>query len=131
MMVIDTSAVTAIVFGEDDAESFLARILDERGELVIGAPTRIEAAIVIEARQGRAARDDLDALLDAVGASTVALEPHHVDLAVGAWRRFGKGRHPAGLNLGDCFAYALAIAEDAELLFKGHDFTQTDVRAAL
>jgi len=70
-------------------------------------------------------------LVRLTGADIVAVTPHHADLAIEAFRRYGKGRHPAGLNIGDCFSYALAVATDHPLLFKGSDFARTDVRAVM
>ncbi len=130
-VVLDTSAVAAVILGEPDAEAFAAIMLRHAGELSMSAATWVELGIVIEARQGQPAFDDLTALLTSL---TVTIEPLDADqatAAVAAWRRFGKGRHPAGLNLGDCFSYALARTLGAPLLFKGRDFAQTDIAGAL
>ncbi|MGL5861629.1 MAG: type II toxin-antitoxin system VapC family toxin [Phycicoccus sp.] len=128
---VDTSALVAVVFGEDDAESLLAAMLRDAGDVVVGAPTRVEAAIVVEARHGASATRELDLLLDGVGAQTVPLDAEAAVLAIRAWRRFGKGRHPASLNLGDCFSYATARSVGAPLLYQGDDFDQTDIASAL
>lgn len=125
---IDTSALVAVVFGEPDAESLVATMARHAGDLVISAATVVEASIVVEARQGPQAAADLTLLLHSLGVTVVALDDAQAATAVGAWRRFGKGRHPAGLNLGDCYSYALARTLGAALLFKGDDFTQTDIR---
>jgi ribonuclease VapC len=130
-VVLDTSAVLAVVFGEDDAEALLAAMLHRAGDLQISAGTLVETGIVVEARHGPQGADDLRILLDRLGVEAVQLDEEQARLAVAAWRRFGKGRHPAGLNLGDCLAYALAKALSAPLLFKGTDFAQTDVASAL
>ena len=130
-VVLDTSAVAGVVFGEPDAEALLGVMSRHAGDLQIGAATLAEAGIVVEARQGPEATRDLHLLLDRLGVVTVALDAQQAAAAVAAWRRFGKGRHAADLNLGDWFSYALAAVQGAALLFKGDDFTQTDVRAAL
>lgn len=90
----------------------------------------VESGIVVEARQGREAGRDLGELLGVLAATVVPVDQRQAELAIRAWRRFGKGRHPAALNLGDCFSYALAQALDEPLLFTGEDFTQTDIRSA-
>ena len=90
----------------------------------------LEAAIVVESRSGGAAGNELDAFLDEAGIELEPVTLDHVRAARRAWRRFGKGNHPAGLNLGDCFAYALAEVSGEPLLFKGGDFELTDIEAA-
>lgn len=130
-IVLDTSALAAVVFGEPGAEGVLAAMLRSRGDLTVSAATLVEAGIVVEARQGAEASADLHTLLTQLGVQTVALDQDIAAVAVGAWRRFGKGRHPAGLNLGDCFSYATARTLGAALLFVGNDFAQTDIPAAL
>jgi ribonuclease VapC len=129
-VVIDTSAVVAVVLGEDDAERY-AQALDGGVESWMSAANVVEATIVVEARQGPEAARDLQLLLETAQVTVHPLGPDDVPVAVEAWRRFGKGRHPAGLTLGDCFAYALAHARGDALLFKGEDFRRTDVVAAL
>lgn len=131
MVVLDTSAVTAVVFGEPDAEMFLSVMLANAGDLQMSAGTAVEVGIVVEARQGAEATKDLGILVDRLGMATVPVDRVQADTAAAAWRRFGKGRHPAGLNLGDCFSYALAKLTAAPLLFKGRDFAQTDIPSAL
>lgn len=128
-MVIDTSAIVAIAFNEPDAASLEQRIADDPVR-VISAATMLEAAMVIEARLGEAGGSELDLWLHKVGVEIVAVEAEHADQARRAWRRYGKGRHPAGLNYGDCFSYALAALTGEALLYKGNDFSQTDIRAA-
>lgn len=129
--VLDTSAVAAVVLGEPDAEALLSVMLDSAGDLLISAATRVEAGIVVEARHGPEAQADLRTLLDRLDVTVAPVDAEQAHAALGAWRRFGKGRHPAALNLGDCFAYALATVSAAPLLFKGDDFRQTDVASAL
>jgi ribonuclease VapC len=128
-MVIDTSAIVAIAFNEPDAASLEQRIADDPVR-VISAATVLEAAMVIEARLGEPGGSELDLWLHKVGVEIVAVEAEHADQARRAWRRYGKGRHPAGLNHGDCFSYALAALTGEPLLYKGNDFSQTDIRAA-
>jgi ribonuclease VapC len=128
-MVIDTSAIVAIAFNEPDAASLEQRIADDPVR-VISAATVLEAAMVIEARLGEPGGSELDLWLHKVGVEIVAVEAEHADQARRAWRRYGKGRHPAGLNYGDCFSYALAALTGEPLLYKGNDFSQTDIRAA-
>ena len=128
-MVIDTSAIVAIAFNEPDAASLEQRIADDPVRM-ISAATMLEAAMVIEARLGEPGGSELDLWLHKVGVEIVAVEAEHADQARRAWRRYGKGRHPAGLNYGDCFSYALAALTGEPLLYKGNDFSQTDIRAA-
>ncbi|WP_083673578.1 MULTISPECIES: type II toxin-antitoxin system VapC family toxin [Serinicoccus] len=130
-IVLDTSAVAAVIFGEPDAETLLRVMQRAAGDLLMSAATSVEVGIVVETRQGREATQDLRLLLDRLGVDIAPLDAAQASIAVDAWRRFGKGRHPASLNLGDCFAYAAAQSRDAPLLFKGGDFAQTDVRSAL
>ena len=90
----------------------------------------LEAAMVVESRGGAAAGQELDMLLEKSAVELVSVTPEHANAARRAWRRFGKGNHPAALNFGDCFAYALARTAGEPLLFKGRDFAQTDIEAA-
>lgn len=128
-MVIDSSAIVAIAFDEPEAADFEARIADDPIRL-ISAATLLEAAMVIETRLGEAGGIELDLWLYKAGVEIVALDADQADLARRAWRRFGKGRHSAGLNYGDCFSYALAAIRQEPLLFKGKDFSQTDIHVA-
>src|SRR5262249_41116914 len=128
MIAADTSALVAVVLGEPDAERFLAALRSDA--VSVSAVSLTEAAIVAEARQGPDAARDLELLVGAVVDRVVAVDEAHARAAVGGWRRFGKGRHPANLNFGDCFVYATASLGNLPLLFKGDDFTQTDLRAA-
>lgn len=131
MIAVDTSALCAVVLGEPDAESFLAALEAHRGSSVVGAPTVLEALVVVEARQGPDAVRDLHLLIEGAQIEVEPFGSQHAELAHGAWSRFGRGRHPAGLNLGDCLTYAVARRRGAPLLFKGDDFRQTDLRAVL
>lgn len=127
MIAVDTSALVAIVLGEPEAESVLQAM--QRQPAILGAPTVVEASIVVEARQGPDATRDLDLLVAGAINDVVPFDSAHAATAREAWRRFGKGRHPAGLNFGDCLAYASARVPDVPLLFKGDDFTKTDIPA--
>lgn len=129
-LVLASSALVAIVLGDREAEALVSLLLGREGRVVVAAPTVLETGIVVEARVGPAGLDDLAALLAELEVDVVAFDEEHAQEAQLAWRRFGKGRHPAALNYGDCQSYALTIVEDAELLFVGQDFHQTDIRAA-
>lgn len=129
-MVIDTSAVVAILFGESDQRRYDEAIEAAQTRL-ISAVTRVELAFVVEGRKGDAGRALLEQFFRLTGAEIAAVTPQQAEIAIDAFRRYGKGRHPAGLNIGDCFSYALAIATDHPLLFKGDDFVHTDVHSAL
>ena len=128
-MAIDASAIVAIAFNEEQAEAFERRIADDPVRL-ISAATVLEAAIVIEARLGEAGGAELDLWFYKAGVEVVPVDQEQADVARRAWRRFGKGRGAAGLNFGDCFSYALAAARQEPLLFKGDDFSKTDIEAA-
>lgn len=128
-MILDSSAVLAILLGEPDAayyEKAIAVALACR----MSAANLLEASIVVESRGGLAAGHELDVFLERAGIELVPVTPQQVEAARRAWRRFGRGNHPAGLNFGDCFAYALAEATGEPLLFKGNDFAQTDIEPA-
>jgi len=128
-MVIDSSALLAIVLGEPERRPFIDAITAADVRLV-AAPSMFEASIVALSRTEARLRDLRD-FCERGEVETVAFSPEHVDLALDAFRRYGKGRHAAGLNMGDCFAYALAKATGEPLLFKGDDFSQTDIERAL
>ncbi|MDO9709819.1 type II toxin-antitoxin system VapC family toxin [Paracraurococcus lichenis] len=129
-MIVDTSAVMAIVRKEPEAKDFNA-LLSERQGAVISAATLVELTMVAEGRGDEFAWAEVEALLAQAGIEVVAFTPDQARIAQDGWRRFGKGRHPAALNLGDCFAYALAKQRGEPLLFKGDDFSKTDVKAAI
>jgi ribonuclease VapC len=129
-MVIDTSALMAILMGEPDAERY-AVSLAAAPRLLISAPTWLEAAQVATARRGPEGHAYVVELLTRLQVTVVPFDEALARLAYEGWLRFGRGRHPAGLNFGDCFAYALARERGEQLLFKGEDFSKTDVLAAL
>lgn len=125
-MIIDTSALMAIVFREPGHEDVLARIRDS--SLVgAGTPTLAESGIVLHARLGDAAPGLLERLLDELSVEEIAFGVVHWREAVDAYRRFGKGRHPAALNFGDCMTYAVARLTGEPLLCVGNDFPETDL----
>ena len=128
-MIIDTSAILSILLREPDAERF-ARAITAASSRRISAATLLETTIVLESRSGSAASRQLDAFLRRAQIELEPVTPEQAQTARQAWRRFGKGNHPAGLNFGDCFAYALAEATREPLLFKGGDFELTDIPAA-
>lgn len=129
-LAVDTSALVAIVLGEPDAEQLASVLAASAGDLVISAASVVEAGIVAEARLGPDGGRDLDELLAVLAVEIVPVDTEAATLARHAWQRFGKGRHPAALNFGDCFSYALAQQRAVPLLFKGDDFAQTDLRRA-
>ncbi len=125
-MVIDTSALTAILLGEPEAESF-ARAIAADPRRLVSALSALETAIVIFARKGASGVRELDLLIHGAGLTIVSLDGDQVQLARAAYEKFGKGHHPAALNLGDCGSYALARSSGEPLLFKGNDFSRTDL----
>jgi len=128
-MVIDTSAILAIALNEPDAPEIERRIADDPIRLV-SAATVLEATIVLETRLGDAGGREFDLWLLRIGAEIVAVDAEQADAARRTWRRYGKGRHAAELNYGDCFSYALAATRGEPLLVKGEDFAKTDVHRA-
>ena len=129
-MVVDTSALLAIYFAEPDSSRFEAAIL-QTPAATMSAGTLLEAAVVVEARHGKAETVEFDRLLKKLGVSTIAVDAEQVAAARLGYRKYGKGRHPAGLNYSDLFAYALATTSGEPLLFKGDDISKTDVVNAL
>ena len=128
-MVIDSSAVLAILQDEPERSAFNALIAAADTRL-LSAASLVELSIVLEARFGADGQGDLDLFLSTAEIEIVAVDRDQAELARGAFSRYGKGRHRAGLNFGDCFAYALAKRAGAPLLFKGNDFTHTDLQPA-
>jgi ribonuclease VapC len=129
-MVIDSSALLAILLGEPDGAR-VAEAIEAGSPLLMSAATLLEASVVIESRKGDAGGRDLDLLLYRAAIEVVPVDLDQAEIARAAWRRFGKGRHKAALNFGDCFSYALAKSRSLPLLFRGVDFAQTDVEAVL
>jgi ribonuclease VapC len=128
-MVIDTSALIAVLLDEPERAS-LEDAVEADPVRLVSAMSKLEAGVVMIGRHGVEGAARLDQLLREVAATIVPFDEHQADIARAAFARYGKGRHPAGLNFGDCAAYALAMAEAEPLLFKGTDFGATDVEAA-
>jgi ribonuclease VapC len=128
-MILDTSAVMAILLGEPEAEHF-ARLIYRAEAPRIAAPNYLEAMIVAVGRFGLDGSGRVRDLLRILGVEFVPFDDQLAEFALYAFEHFGKGRHPAGLNYGDCIAYALARREAAPLLYKGTDFALTDIAAA-
>ena len=126
-MIIDTSAIIAILAGEPDA-AYFAQMIEENTAPRIGAPSLLEASMVLTRWFGDTAEAALDAFVRESGAEIVAFDLPQLRAAQNAYLRYGKGRHPAGLNYGDCMSYALAQVCDEKLLFKGEDFSHTDIK---
>ncbi|MCK5250280.1 MAG: type II toxin-antitoxin system VapC family toxin [Spirochaetaceae bacterium] len=125
-MVIDTSAVMAILLGESDSDR-IGRALLSDSRCIMSAFTALETSMVIEGRKGSAGGREWELLAFHAGIEFIPFTYSQQSLAIEAWRRYGKGNHPAALNIGDCCSYALAAHTGESLLFKGDDFTQTDI----
>ena len=129
-MIVDSSAIIAILFGEPDAAFYANAIASASAApqgVRISAVTYVEAAVVVESQISAAGGQQFDAFMRRAGIAVEAVTEQHALLARQAYADFGKGRHPAGLNFGDCYSYALAKASREPLLFKGKDFSQTDI----
>jgi ribonuclease VapC len=129
-MVVDTSALVAILNDEPERSAFIERIAGAPVRL-ISAATLLETGIVMEARRGEHAGRELDLFLHRGKFEIVPVDAEQVEIARAAFRQYGKGRHSAGLNFGDCFSYALAKHRGEPLLFKGEDFSKTEIAAML
>ena len=125
-MVIDTSAILAILLGEPEAPR-LAEAIEASSPRLLSAANLLEASIVIEARKGDEGARDLDLFIYRAGIEIVSVDAEQAEVARLAWRRYGKGRHAAGLNYGDLFAYALARVTGSGLIYLGSDFSRTDL----
>lgn len=129
-MIIDTSAIIAILFNETDAKKY-AQAIAQADSCRVSAATFVELAIVVEAQTKNSGSRQLDAFLRRAGITIDPVTEEQAHIARQAFTDFGKGRHPAGLNYGDCFSYALAKASGEPLLFKGNDFKKTDIASAI
>jgi ribonuclease VapC len=129
-MVVDTSALLAIFLAETERQQFLEAIIQAETRC-ISAVNALETGIVLEARRGEAAGREFDLFLHHAQFAVIPADSEQVEIARVAWRKYGKGRHAAGLNFGDCFAYALAKIMSEPILFKGDDFAHTDLAAAI
>jgi len=127
-VILDASALIAIALDEPEREMLVAKI-NAADVIAVGAPTLVEASIVLSVRAGQDVNAVLVELLAVADAVVIEFGQGHWRVAVSAWARFGKGRHPAGLNFGDCLAYAAARVA-GELLAKGNDFSRTDIPLA-
>jgi ribonuclease VapC len=127
-MVVDSSVLIAVLLLEPDAEQLLNQLIDA-DELYLSAVSLVETAMVIEYKKGKLGADKLDELLAELTPTIVEFDQQQAVLARMAWREYGKGRHPAKLNFGDCCSYALAKHLNQSFLFKGNDFSQTDIGA--
>ena len=128
-MILDTSAILAIALREPERDDFLTKI--GLADLVgVGAPTLVEASIVLINRLGEPGGRWVERLVERTETVVIPFEPVHWSAALEGWRRYGRGRHAAALNLGDCFAYATAKVADRPLLCKGDDFAKTDLALA-
>jgi ribonuclease VapC len=129
-VIVDTSAILAVLFGENDAENY-ARAISEADVCRISAATFVEVSVVVESQTGDAGSRQWDSFFRTAGIGIDPVTEEHAHIARQAWSDFGKGRHAADLNFGDCFSYALAKVSGEPLLFKGDDFRKTDIPAAL
>lgn len=125
-LVVDTSAIVALARDEPTATA-IREVLATADGPVISAAAVVELHIVTRARFGPTGTDAFRAILDAADVVTMPVDPTQVELATAAWDVFGRGNHPAGLNVGDCFSYALARHLEVPLLCVGDDFSQTDI----
>ena len=129
-MIIDTSAIVAILNDEPERRAFNEAI--ERSDIcLLSAASFLEASIVMENNRGYEGLRDFDLWMATAGIELAPVDADQAQIARQAFRQYGRGRHPAALNFGDCFSYALAKATGFPLLFKGEDFTKTDIQAAL
>lgn len=129
MLVVDSSVLIAILLAEPDAEHY-AKQLALANPVYISAVSILESSIVIQSKEGEQGVSMLDELLCAISPSIIAFDSDQVRLARKAWQQYGKGRHPARLNFGDCCSYAVAKSLGLPLLFQGNDFSQTDLLLA-
>lgn len=129
-MVIDSSAFVAIVFGEPERAAFSRAILSQQTRLA-SAATLLETTMVVLSRKGERGVIEFRSFIEKASIETAPFTAEQLEIAADAFQRFGKGRHPAALNFGDCFSYALASATGEPLLFKGDDFSQTDIKRAV
>lgn len=125
-MILDTSALMAVLRQENEAGDF-SRLIDDADKVYLSAASYLEASIVVEGSRDPVLRSMFDDFLVDCRIEVVPVTFEQAQIASGAFRSFGKGMHPAGLNFGDCFTYALAKAKREPVLFKGNDFSKTDL----
>lgn len=128
-VVLDTSAIVAVLLKEPGYERLMLQI-DLADEVVLGAPSVLEAGMVLSSRMRQDARPVIQALLRQIRATVIPFDDDHAWAATGAFLRFGGGRHPANLNFGDCMSYAVASLAGQPLLYVGNDFGKTDIPSA-
>jgi ribonuclease VapC len=128
-VILDTSALLAILFEEAEAEDYRRAIADAE-RCLMSTANFFETSMVLEGLTGVASGHELDSFIEGAPIQLIAVTAAHAQAARRAWRQFGKGNHPAALNFGDCFSYALAKETREPLLFKGNDFALTDIEAA-
>jgi ribonuclease VapC len=126
-VIVDSSAILAILFNEPNAALY-AMAIASASSCRISAANYVEAAVVVDSQSPAAGPRQFDAFMRRAGIVIEPVTEEHALVARQAYADFGKGRHPAGLNFGDCFSYALAMVSGEPLLFKGNDFSQTDVQ---
>lgn len=129
-MVVDSSVLIAILLAEPEAEHYAERLI-KADRIYISAVSIVESSMVIEYRKGEQGAEQYDELLKIISPTIVAFDAQQANLACIAWRRYGKGRHPAKLNFGDCCSYAAAKHLNKSLLFKGNDFIKTDIEIVM
>ena len=129
-MIIDSSALAAILFGGPECRQFI-KAIESAGERRMSVANWVEVSIVVVARFGAEGDLSLQRFIERAGIEIEPIDLEQGRLAREAWQQFGKGRHPAGLNFGDCFAYALSRQRGQRLLYKGDDFSKTDIRAVM
>jgi ribonuclease VapC len=129
-MIVDTSAILALIREEPETAWIVPLLLEHFGKAKMSLANYLEAAIVVDRNDDPVLSDRLDGIVKHWAIELVPVSRHHVDIAREAYRLFGKGRHEARLNFGDCFSYALARTTGEALLFKGNDFAQTDIKSA-
>ncbi len=129
-MLLDSSAIIALLLCEPRADALL-EVISEAPVVAVAAPTLVESGIVLTSKGGPMTYDRLAKFLRDSEAEIIPFTADHAAEAVEAFKRYGKGRHPAALNFGDCICYAVARLSGMPLLFTGHDFSKTDIRAAL
>jgi ribonuclease VapC len=127
-MILDSSAIVTVLLEETGYQVFFKKM--ERTTCAVGAPTLLEVAIVLRNRLRDDAREMIDGFLDAFEVEVIPFGTSHLSVAIQGFNDYGKGRHPAKLNFGDCLTYAVAKVAGEPLLFKGNDFSQTDLLAA-
>jgi ribonuclease VapC len=128
-LILDSSALVAVMWRETGAEE-LERKIGEADLLAVGAPTLFETGMVMTVKGGEVGRAAVSSFLDELDIIVMSFDERHWRAAFSAFTRFGKGKHPAGLNFGDCLTYATARVAERPLLFIGNDFAQTDIQAA-